>query len=147
MWYLRYQPVAWLYDVLCTRRTHSLEAALAAEALVCGLVVLWPGDINWGPGSVLAVLPDLVLGGVLATHGIGAFMALAYGDVNMCRRSALVSAAIWAMLGTARALDPVGSKLLVPVAYVLAGSAMWVYLRLYVLYARPKQRPEKPAGA
>lgn len=129
--------IRWGYRLLRTRRTHALEASLALEALVTGLYVLFPGRPSFTEGSLFVLLPDSILGGIMTVHGIGALLALYYGDVHMCRRSALASAALWATIAAGFIFADGAALWFVPVFVVLAASAFWVYLRLHIRYKEP----------
>jgi hypothetical protein len=129
--------LAWLEVQFYTRSTDALEAMLALDALVTGAYVLLPGRPTFVEASALSWIPDLILGGVLMTHGIGALLALYYEDVPMRRRSALTSSALWLMLGVSLAWSPPGTLFFVPTCLILSASAFWVYQHLYRLRQGP----------
>lgn len=114
--------------------TRGLEATLGMLAIGAGLYVLFPGRPTFTAPTAFAFVPDWALGMLLAAHGIGALVSLYYGDIRMCRRSALVSAGIWTALGVGMSWSPPGTLLFVPVALILAASSLWVYVRLRLRY-------------
>lgn len=126
-----------LFDLLLRRRTHALEVFLGVEALLVGAWVAWPGP-NAFANELLQLIPDPIISAVLVTHGLGSLMALYYRDVHMCRRSALVSAGIWAFLLAIFVFAPPRTLLTVPLVLGLALASLWVYLRLYLNYPPSK---------
>ena len=131
---------SWLLELLLRRRTHAAEVVLGAEALIAGIWVLWPGPTGFEATAWLSLVPEVALGGLLTAHGIGALMALYYGDVHMCRRSALASAAVWAFILTMFVSTPPATLVVLPLVFVLTITAAWVYVRLYLRYPPPGQR-------
>lgn len=123
--------------LLLERRTHALEVFLAFEALIGGGWLLWPGQNGFTEYTWLSLIPDAVLGGVLIVHAIGALMALRAGNVHMCRRSALASAAIWSFMVAIFAMSPPRTLFAIPLISVLAVGSIWVYVRLYLRYPPP----------
>lgn len=128
---------SYLVGLLLRRRTHALEVFLACEAVVAGLWLLWPGENGFTEATWLSLIPDVLLGGVLVTHGLGGLMALYYGDVHMCRRAALASAALWAFMLTVFLVSPPQTLITIPLIAVLAAGSVWVYVRLYLRYPPP----------
>lgn len=120
-------------DLLLRRRTYVLEVFLALESLLVGAWVLYPGA-NAFSADILSLIPDPILATVMITHGSGSLMAIYYRDVDMCRRSALGSVAIWSFLLAIFAFAPPHTLLTVPLVAGLACAALWVYLRLYLRY-------------
>lgn len=131
---IRYQVErlrGWLYSLLRTKETLSLEVFLAVQSLLVGAYILWPG------ASVFArtlVVPEVVIGGLMATHGVGALWALYHLDMGMCRRSALSSVAVWSFLLALLYMTPPFDLIVIPLILGLAVGAAWAYVRLSLLY-------------
>lgn len=124
----------WFLAALTERPTHTLEVALAGEVVVAGLWLMWPGQNGFTEQTWLGSVPDVALGGLLLVHGIGGGMALWWGNVHMCRRSALASAVLWSFFLVTFAGAPPATLLIVPLTFGLTVASLWVYLRLYLQY-------------
>ncbi len=123
----------WLLRILLERRTHSIEVFLAVQALVTGIWVLWPGKSAFS-SELLALIPDPLLGTTMILIGTASAMALWYGNVDMCRRAARASTALWAFLFTVFLFAPPSTPLTMPLVLGLAIASFWVFLRLYLRY-------------
>jgi hydrogenase/urease accessory protein HupE len=89
----------------------------------------------------MALVPDVVLGGIMATHGVGALVALWHLDVPMCRRSALASVALWCFVLTLLFLAPPSDLIVIPLVAGLALASGWVHVRLTIwVGARSRKR-------
>jgi len=134
--------VVWsvLLNELLRRRTHALEVFLAIEAILAGLWLLWPGPKSFKPPMVLYLIPDPILGAIMLSHGIASMLALWKNDVERCRHAALASAAIWSFLMTLMIFSPPVELFMIPLVAGLVVASVWVYVRLYVLFARPRSR-------
>ncbi len=131
---------AWVIKALTERRTHALEGALVGEAAVAGIWLFWPGPNGFTGETWLSAVPDVALGGLLLIHGIGGGMALWWGNVHMCRRSALASAVLWSLFLATFAAAPPATLIIVPITFGLAVASLWVYLRLYLQYPPTGER-------
>lgn len=123
-----------LFRLLTERRTHALEVFIAMEALVGGAWLLFPGQNGFTEQTWLGLIPDWILGAILATHGIVALMVLRAGNVHLCRRSALISAMLWSFILVIFAFSPPQTLFAVPLILVLAVGSIWVYMRLNVRF-------------
>lgn len=131
-----------LLRALFRYETYALEAFLAAEALLTGVWVLFPGEVAFTQATALARVPEELIGGVLTLHGFGSVLALLRGDLHFSRRGALASFALWGFLALALLISPPVTTFTVPLVIVLALGSLWVYLRLYL---RWKLGPQAPA--
>lgn len=119
----------WLLRVLRKNDTLALEVFLAFEAVVVGIYVLLPGE----PALVGEVLiPEVLLGGVLLTHGVGATLALYHLDAAMSKKSALASVFVWLFVAVIMVGTPPTDLIVVPLILGFVGAAVWAYLRLSV---------------
>lgn len=124
-------------------RTFVLEWFLALEALFCGLWILapWP---SFSANSLLSGLPEPLIGLVFILHGGLAAYALmkenaprhprSQANLDLCRRSALMSAWFWSLVLGSFALVSPQATLAIPVFMSFVFAAFWVYLRLYLRY-------------
>lgn len=132
----------WTICALLHHRTTVLEWFLAMEALLCGLWVLKPGAA-FGAPTLLTYLPESLTGAVFTAHGLLAVLALArvrpgkprgLRNLDLCRRSALASAALWTMVLASYLFAGPGSTLVIPLLAGFVISSLWVYFRLFLLF-------------
>lgn len=129
-----------LFDTLLRQQTVTLEYVLAGQCLLWGAWVAWPWtdafhEIPHGY-ALVRELPEWAVGLIFFVHGCHYVWHLSHranGGIQACRRGALVTSALWAViLGTWLISIPAAPIAALHVSNSIA--AFWVYLRLRLRY-------------
>lgn len=127
---------SWLTGALLNRQTWTLELFLAVQALCWGAWLLMPWssfDVVPGAFTVLGLVPEPVWGVLFAGHGVAHLVALWKRNPALCRRAALMLAALWlAVLVSLLLTIPLATS--TPIYGMSVLGCFWIYVRLDVLY-------------